>query len=94
MLSVIVFVAAHMGFRDVLGTLGPFVSLATGIAFGQLLQKATQDQPGGWLQHVVLVWVSDPKRSRWVPGLAPMMEQEFQTRGALPPSGIRNHYEA
>lgn len=91
--SVVLFIVMHITLREIT-SFGPFIAMICAVTFGQVLQKSTQEKPGGWMQHAVLVWVTDPSRSRYWPGLAKMVEEEFQKRGVLPPSGVRSRYEA
>lgn len=91
--SVAIFVLLHIFLKGPLGGMGPFVALLAAVAFGLTMQKATADKPGGWLQHVILVWVCAPERRRYFPQAAAMFEQEFQRRGVLPPASLRDTYE-
>ncbi|ULQ48330.1 hypothetical protein JN531_016995 (plasmid) [Flagellatimonas centrodinii] len=93
MVGVLCFVVLHIALRGPLGPLGPFVALMSGAALALILQKATEDKPGAWLQHLLLLWVVDPRRAKYWPQLAKGLDSQFRLRGVLPPSALIDEYE-
>lgn len=93
MIGVVCFVVLHLTLRSPVGPLGPFVALVSGVSLALLLQKATEDQPGGWLQHLLLLWAVNPARAKYWPRLAKGLDSQFRLRGVLPPSALIDEYE-